>query len=370
MKHTVPFASPGANYLSRKPEIEAAIARVLSSGYYILGEEVADFEKEFASYCGADYAVGVGSGTEAIHLALRAGGIGRGDLVATVSNTAVATVAAIELAGATPLLLDVDDQTYTLDVDCLASAIDQFGSRLKAVIPVHLYGHPARMDAIMDIAKRAGLFVVEDCAQSHGATWKGKMTGTWGHCGAFSFYPTKNLGAIGDGGAVVCKDEKLAHRMRLLRQYGWEKRYVSEIPGMNTRLDEIQAAILRVKLPYLDADNGHRREIAATYTKRLADIPGLILPTAAADCRHVYHQFTIRSETRNSLLDLLRGNGIGAAILYPIPIHQQPAYRNRLLVAPGGLPRTEHHAREILCLPIHPELGSKQVDQVVTVFLR
>src|SRR5438132_7055559 len=236
---------------------------------YILGDEVARFEEEFAHYLGVQYAVGVGSGTDALHIALRACGVGPGDTVLTVSHTAVATVAAVELTGATAVLTDIDPATATMDVNSLAEAIQkQHSGRLKAIIPVHLYGHPADMPAIMTIAERHGLKVIEDCAQSHGAALEGRKTGTWGHVAAFSFYPTKNLGALGDGGAAVTNDRTVAEQLRLLREYGWRERYVSDFAGLNTRLDELQAAVLRVKLRYLDKENARRRELARIYEDR------------------------------------------------------------------------------------------------------
>jgi dTDP-4-amino-4,6-dideoxygalactose transaminase len=267
-------ADPKANYLAHKEEIDQAIRRVLDSGWYILGQEVAAFEQEFAQYLGVSQAVGVGSGTDALEIALRACGVGVGDAVITVSHTVVATVAAIELVGAMPVLVDIDPITFTLDPNRLEDTIAQHqGSRIKAIIPVHLYGHPAAMPAIKEIARRHDLYVIEDCAQSHGAAIKGRKTGAWGDLAAFSFYPTKNLGALGDGGAVVTDNAELAQKLRLLREYGWQRRYISEMPGMNTRLDEIQAAVLRVKLQYLDKENAQRRELAEVYNSRLSATP-------------------------------------------------------------------------------------------------
>jgi dTDP-4-amino-4,6-dideoxygalactose transaminase len=260
-------SNPKANFLAHEAEIRSAIARALESGWYILGGEVAAFEKEFAAFLGARHVVGVGNGTDALALVLRACGIGPGDAVITVSHTAVATVAAIELTGASPVLVDVEPETFTMDVNCLEEAIRESVSkklRLKAIVPVHLYGHPADMAAIMEIARRHGLRVIEDCAQAHGAVISGKMTGTFGDAAAFSFYPTKNLGALGDGGAVATDDPALAEKISQLREYGWKNR-ISQYAGLNSRLDEIQAAILRVKLKYLSAENARRREIAKLY---------------------------------------------------------------------------------------------------------
>lgn len=363
-------ADPKANYLAHKVEIDDAVRRVLDSGWYILGQEVAAFEKEFANYVGMGHAVGVGSGTEAIHLALRAAGIGPGDAAITVSHTAVATVAAIELAGATPVLVDIDPATFTLDPDRLTDTISQHrGPRLKAVIVVHLYGHPADMQSISSVARRHNLVVIEDCAQSHGATIGGRKTGAWANLGCFSFYPTKNLGALGDGGAVVTGDPALADRARLLREYGWRERYISDLPGMNTRLDEMQAAILRVKLKHLDAENARRRQIAALYHSRLSST-SLRLPQTRGDVNHVFHQYVVRTARRDSLREYLKENSIGSGILYPVPVHLQPAYRDRVAQGAGGLVHTEQACREILSLPMHAQLRDEQVERVASTILR
>jgi dTDP-4-amino-4,6-dideoxygalactose transaminase len=357
-------ADPGANYRAHKEAIDDAVRRVLEGGWYILGKEVSAFEEEFSRYLGLSSAIGVGSGTEAIHLALRVCGIGPGDVVITVSHTAVATVAAIELAGATPLLVDIDPRTCTLDPNRLENLLDaRSGLRVKAIIPVHLCGQPADLPAILDMARRHNLVVIEDCAQSHGATLGGRKTGTWGHLAAFSFYPTKNLGALGDGGALATNDLKLAERARLLREYGWRERYVSELPGMNTRLDEIQAAVLRVKLRYLDRENSRRRDLADIYHSRL---PGtsLMLPLARAGVEHVYHLYAVRSGQRDSLREFLKERGVGTAIHYPLPVHQQPAYADRRLDLGRGLPVTERVCRETLSLPMHPQMSDDQAEYV------
>jgi len=357
-------SNPKASYLAHKDEIDAAIARVLDSGWYILGQEVAAFENEFADYIGVRFGIGVGSGTEALHLALRACGIGAGDQVITVSHTAVAMVAAIELCGAQPVLVDIDPVTYTLDVAQLEAAITPY---TKAVIPVHLYGHPANMEAVLAIARRHGLRVVEDCAQSHGATYQGRKTGDWGDLAAFSFYPTKNLGALGDGGMIVTDDRTLAETARLLRQYGWQERYVSAIPGSNSRLDELQAAVLRVKLRYLDEDNGRRIHLAKLYIERLAST-NLQLPTATQGAKHVYHQFVVRSARRDALQAHLEAKGIGTLIHYPMPVHLQPAYVGRV-ICHSSLPASEHAAREVLSLPLYPQLSDEALDRVVEAIL-
>jgi dTDP-4-amino-4,6-dideoxygalactose transaminase len=350
--------NPHAQYLAHKAEIDAAIHGVLAGGRYVLGPETVQFEKEFAAWVGAGHAVGVANGTDALHLALRALGVGRCDEVITVSHTAVATAAAVTLAGAVPVLCDIEEDTCTLDPARLERLIS---TKTRAIIVVHLYGQAADMDAILDIAGLHGLPVIEDCAQAHGASYRGRRVGTMGKLACFSFYPTKNLGAIGDGGAVVTADEALGEKLRLLREYGWAERYVSHTEGWNSRLDELQAAILRVKLRYLDADNAARRRIAARYRVELADI-GLVLPATREGSEHVYHLYVVRSEKRDALNRHLQERGIAAGIHYPVPIHLQPAYRGDPLLS---LPVTERAAREVLSLPIYPELADTDISTVV-----
>lgn len=357
-------ADPKANYLAHKEEIDQAIRRVLDSGWYILGQEGAAFEQEFADYLGVSHGVGVGNGTDALEVALRACGVGVGDAVITVSHTVVATVAAIELVGAMPVLVDIDPKTFTLDPNRLEDTIRQHqGSRIKAIIPVHLYGHPAAMPEIMEIARRHDLYVIEDCAQSHGAAIKGRKTGAWGDLAAFSFYPTKNLGALGDGGAVVTDNAELAQKLRLIREYGWQRRYISEVVGMNTRLDEIQAAVLRVKLQYLDKENAQRNQLAQVYNSCLADTP-LVLPEVGQDAESVYHQYVVKSAERDNLRDFLKDHGVGTLIHYPVPVHRQPAYQDRVGVGSGGLQETEKAVGEILSLPMYPQMKNAQAQQV------
>jgi len=365
----LPPSDPKANFLAHRDEIEAAIDRVLESGRFILGEEVAAFEKEFAAYTGVRHAVGVGNGTDALHIALRACNIGPGDAVITVSHTAVATVAAIELCGATPVLVDIEPTTFTMDPNSLDESVRKLTShlspsagRLKAVIPVHLYGHPADMPAIMEIARRYHLWVIEDCAQSHGAALEGRRTGSWGCMAAFSFYPTKNLGAIGDGGMVLTNDSELAEQARLLREHGWRERYVSIIPGMNSRLDELQAAILREKLRHLDKENARRQKLAAVYDTLLCRSK-LALPKARPDAAHVYHQYVVRTPGRDALRVHLQERGIETLVHYPVPIHLQPAYRGRLPVV-ASLQQTEEVVRRILSLPIYPELSEDHLRTI------
>ncbi len=355
----VPQADPKANYLTHRTEIDAAVLRVLDSGRYILGREVEAFEQTFASYIDVHHAIGVGNGTEALHIALLALGIGKGDEVITTSHTATATVAAIELCGAVPVLVDIDLSTYTIDPRLIESAITK---NTKAIIPVHLYGQPADMESIMDIARHHKLWVVEDCAQSHGAVYRERKVGAWGHAAAFSFYPTKNLGAIGDGGIVVTDKPQLAERVRSLREYGWHHRFVSDFPGLNSRLDELQAAILSVKLRYLEEENQKRRDLAKIYDQILS-ATNLILPKSIPETRHVYHQYVVRLANRDALKEFLADNGIGTAIHYPVPIHRQPAYQGRLRCV-GSMTNTETAAGVILSLPIYPELTSERISQI------
>jgi len=377
---TIPQTNPLANYLAHRAEIDAAIAETLAGGRYILGPQVAAFEREFAAFLGVSDAVGVANGTDALRLALSACGIGPGDPVFTVSHTAVATVAAVELAGATPCLVDIAADTYTLDPQQLADAVVRgqgsgvrgqasgvrgkgAGARRGAIIAVHLYGQPADMVALGEIARRYDLWLIEDCAQSHGAMFDGRMTGAIGDIAAFSFYPTKNLGALGDGGAVATNAPGLAERARRLREYGWVERYVSAFPGLNSRLDELQAAVLRVKLRYLAAENARRRALAVQYDAGLAGT-GLILPAVRPTVTHVYHQYVVRHPEREALRQRLTAQGIGTLVHYPVPVHLQPAYAGRVPIG-AGLPVTEQVAREVISLPMFPELSDEQLARVI-----
>lgn len=354
-------SNPQAQYLSQKEQIDKAIAGVLNNGRYILGQEVEAFEEEFSRYIGVSFGIGVGSGTEALHLALVACDVKEGDEVITVSHTAVATVAAIRMAGATPVFVDIDPDFYVLDPQKLKNAIT---AKTRAIIPVHLYGHPADLDPILSIAKEHKLRVIEDCAQAHGAIYKGRRVGSFGDMGCFSFYPTKNLGAIGDGGMVVTNDPELAKKTRLLREYGWAERYISSSPGWNSRLDEIQAALLRVKLQKLDEQNAGRRHLAQFYNNALQGTE-LVLPKVMKETSHVYHLYVIRSARRDNLMRFLREKEIGALIHYPVPIHCQPAYSNGVDIF-SNLRETERAAREVLSLPMYPELAEREAQQVVS----
>jgi dTDP-4-amino-4,6-dideoxygalactose transaminase len=358
-------ANPKAQYLAHKAAIDAAIQRVLENGRYVLGPEVAAFEAEFAAYIGAGHAIGVANGTDAIAIALKALGIGPGDEVITTAHTAVATVAAIELAGATPVFADIEPDYFTLDP---AKVEKMISPKTKAIIAVHIYGQPAALDEFQAIAKRHGLRLIEDSAQCHGARYDGKRLGSIGDIACFSSYPTKNLGAIGDGGAIVTSDAELAQRCKLIREYGWAERYVSHIVGQNSRLDELQAAVLRVKLAALDVDNQKRADIAARYDRALAST-GLVLPKRRPNTSHVFHLYVLRSTQRDALIESLKQAEIGALIHYPVPVHRQKAYLGRVR---GGesLPETERAALEVLSLPMYPELTNDEVERVVSAVQR
>ena len=357
-KHAnVPFVDLGVQYRAISAEIDDAISKVIQDADFILGREVRLFEEEFAEFCDSSYAVGVDSGTSALELALRAFDIGPGDEVITAANSFIASALGISHAGAKPVLVDVDPFTYTLDVKALERAITR---RTKAIIPVHLYGHPAHMGPIRQLADRHGLVVIEDACQAHGASYKGKRVGSLGHSAAFSFYPGKNLGAYGDGGMVVTKDRKIADRLEMLRNYGQKEKYKHLFRGYNRRLDTMQAAILRVKLKYLEKWNAARRWNAKLYQKHLEG-SGVVVPGEAGGAESVWHLYVIRTERRDALKEHLVIKGINASIHYPIPIHLQPAYQD-LGYKRGDFPVTEAYADRILSLPMYPELSDRQVE--------
>jgi dTDP-4-amino-4,6-dideoxygalactose transaminase len=366
----IPQTDPRAGYLAQQTAINAAIARVLEGGVYILGREVEVFETAFADFVGVAHAIGVASGTDAIEIALRACGIGSGDLVFTVSHTAVATVAAIERAGATPVLVDVEPGTYTMAPRELQRILRSPPTgRPAAVLPVHIYGQPAELSALTEIARINGLRLIEDCAQSHGALYRGRAVGAFGDIACFSFYPTKNLGALGDGGMVVTNDPALAAALSEIREYGWRERYVSARTGINSRLDPIQAAILGVKLRSLGDDNARRQVVADLYDAGLTGLP-LKLPTRRAQARHVFHQYVIRLAERDALREALHAAGIGSGIHYPVPVHQQPTYSGRLACGPSALGVTERAAPQILSLPIYPQITDEAVHRVIAEIRR
>ncbi len=363
----VPFFDLTRQYKAIEEEILSATKRVFEKGRFILGEEVSAFEEEFARYCGVRYGVGVNSGTDALYLALKAAGIGKGDEVITVANSFIASALAISFTGAKPIFVDIEPETYNLDPNALEHLLKRQRTtgkkqRIKAILPVHLYGHPAEMGAIMEIADRYDLHAIEDACQGHGAEYKGKKAGSFGTLGCFSFYPTKNLGGSGDGGMVITDEKKLYEKLRLLRCYGEKKKYEHILQGGNSRLDEIQAAILRVKLRYLDRWNEQRRGKALIY-KRKVEGSGVICPIEKEGARHVYHLFVIRSKKRNGLQTFLKGKGIDTLIHYPIPIHLQKAFVE-LGYQRGDLPVTERYAQEILSLPFFPELSEGEINEV------
>lgn len=358
----IPMNDFRRRYAENKKAIDRAIGGVLQSGWFVMGPELARFERAFARHLGVKHVVGVHSGTDALYLALRALGVGVGDEVITVAHTATATVSAIRLTGAIPAFVDIDEATFNMDVDQIERKIT---SKTKVILPVHLYGYPAEMDTIMRIAKKHKLFVLEDCAQAVGATYKGKKVGTMGHVSAFSFYPTKNLGTFGDGGAVATKDAKLAERVRWIRQYGETERYKNKIEGINSRLEELQAAILNWGLPKLGEWDKKRVEVAARYMKALKGLP-LGLPYAGdKKSTHVWHLFILRTKKRDELKKFLVKKGIATGIHYPTPVHLQEAYRF-LGYEIGDLPVTEKIVDEILSLPISPELSRAEQDCIVS----
>lgn len=359
-------SNPFVQYDGNKEEIIDAVKRVFESGEYVLGSEVATFEKSFAEYCGVQHGVGVNSGTDALILTLCALDIGAGDEVITVSHTAIATIAAIISCGATPVLVDIESDYFTMDPECFKQAITD---KTKAVIPVHLYGQPVDMDSILLIAKEHDLFVIEDCAQAPGATYKGKRVGSMGDAGCFSFYPTKNLGAIGDAGMVVTENPKLSNRVRQLGQYGWNENRDTQEPGINSRLDELQAAILNVKLKSLDVDNARRKSIAVLYGDMFSD-SAFSLPLERPNVNHVYHLYVISGNNLDALKKNMEDNRVAAGIHYPVPGHLHRGYNQKCLLPKGGLPVTENLVGNILSLPMYPEISSEQLEVIFnsTVF--
>ena len=356
----VPFLDLAAQHAPLRSEIDAAIGEVIDCGAFAGGPFVAGFEEDFAAYCGCQHAIGVGSGTDALWLALLASGVGLGDEVITVPNTFMATAEAITYCGAKPVFVDVEEHSYTMDPAQLEGAIT---ARTKAIIPVHLFGQPADMDPILEIARARGLVVVEDAAQAHGAKYKGRRAGSLGDAGCFSFYPGKNLGAFGEAGAVVTGDPVLQEKIRILRDHGQIHKYHHTMVGWNARMDGIQAAVLGVKLRYLERGNELRRSHAAQYNRALKGIEELVTPVEAAYARHVYHIYAIRFRGRNEVIKALAEMGIACGIHYPIPVHLQQAYQS-LGYEAGAFPIAERAAREFISLPMFPELTSAQVEMV------
>jgi dTDP-4-amino-4,6-dideoxygalactose transaminase len=358
-RDVIPFIDLRAQYREIQDEVEEAVARVLADAAYVLGSEVERFESEFADYCGVAHGVALNSGTSALHLALLSAGVGAGDEVITVPFTFIATAAVIRYVGASPVFVDLDPRTCTMDPARLETAITP---RTRALVPVHLYGHPADMDPILEIARRHALVVIEDAAQAHGAAYKGRFTGGLGDLGCFSFYPTKNLGACGEGGMVVTPDPERARRVRMLRDWGQTAKHRHELLGFNYRMDGIQGAILRIKLRRLERWTEARRAVAARYDKELAGL-GVATPVEEPWARHVYHAYTVRSRRRDALRDALGERGIQSAIHYPVPVHLQPVFAD-LGCRPGAFPHAEAAADEVLCLPIFPELPADAPERV------
>lgn len=365
-KIMIPVLDSKRQYAKIGKEIEKEVLEVLASGSYILGKHNKALQSEFAAFVGTKYSVGLNSGTDALHLALRALNIGRGDEVITTAFTFVATASAIGLAGATPVFVDINEKTFNIDPDKIEAAITP---KTKAIIPVHLYGQPAEMDKIMDIAKRHNLKVVEDCCQAIGAEYKGQKVGTFGDFGCFSFYPTKNLGGMGDGGMITCNDESLFNRILALRNHGGAIRYYHDELGVNSRLDEIQAAILRVKMNYINDWNKARRENAYRYNELFAKYPEIETPTEVDNSYCVYHQYTIKIENRDEVHKLLQENGIGAMIYYPVPLHLQKLHKD-LGYKEGDLPKTEKDTKLVMSLPMFPELTEEEQKTVVDTVIK
>ena len=357
---TIPVLDIGATYRELQSDIDTAVARTLASGQYIGGDEVTAFEAAYAQYCGAAHCIGVGNGLDALHLTLRAMDVGDGDEVIVASNGFIATLLAVSMTGATPVLVEPDPLTHNLDPEKVAAAITP---RTRILLPTHLYGQPADLDPLLDLARRHGLKLIEDSAQAHGASYKGRRVGGHGDAVTWSFYPSKNLGAVGDAGAVTTNDPELAARIRMLGNYGSSQRYVNEVRGVNSRLDPIQAAILGVKLRHLDDWNDRRRDIAALYTSALAD-SGLTLPVVPDWAEPVWHQYVVQSDHRDAFAAGLGEAGIATLIHYPIPPHLQHAYAD-LALPRGSLPIAEHLAGRVLSLPMGPHLALEQAQQVV-----
>jgi dTDP-4-amino-4,6-dideoxygalactose transaminase len=359
---SIPFFDLTREYAAIGAEINCAIQRVLDRGQFILGAEGDLFEKEFADYLGLKYGIGVSSGSSALFLALKALEIKKGDEVITVSHTFISTVDAIVRNGATPVFVDISPDTYCIDVSQIQKKITR---NTRAIVPVHLYGHPADMNPILDVARQYHLRVIEDACQAHGAEYQGQKTGTFGDLACFSFYPTKNLGAYGDAGMVVTNDDEIAQKIKVLRNYGQSQKYLHDIVGVNSRLDEIQAAVLRAKLKYLDVWNDNRRKIAGWYDTFLAD-SDLVLPQEKAGSKHVYHLYVVRSEHRDQVQRSLAKNGIQTQIHYPLPVHQQKAYS---LYGKTQLPVTENMSRQLLSLPLFPKIEKSEVQIVSRAIL-
>ncbi len=362
-KQSIPQCNPGAGYAEQKEEIDQVVKEVLASGWYILGKQVEQFENKFTDFLGFGYCLGVANGTDAISVALRTLGISEGDHVLTVAHTAVATVAAIRAEGAIPVLADISSQDYNLDLDRVEDWLQRDDRpSVKAMVLVHLYGQSTDVARARALCDQYEMILIEDCAQAHGAQFEGKTVGSFGAAATFSFYPTKNLGAIGDAGGVIFQQPEHMEKARALRQYGWKERYVSDLHGFNSRLDDLQAGVLSVKLEKLAQNNAHRQNIARRYLKEISN-PYIEMPWVRNLEGHVFHQFVVRSKRRDELQQFLRNEQVGTLIHYPVPIHQQNAYADSMTIGP--MTETERAATEVLSLPMFPEMTDSMVDQVI-----
>lgn len=358
----IPLLDLTLQYQGIRDEVREAIDRVLESGHYILGPETKALEAEIAEYCGVKHAIGVGNGTDALQLVLDAHGVGSGDEVITTPFTFFASAEVVSQVRATPVFVDIDPKTYNLDVEQLKQKITP---KTKAIIPVHIFGQPAEMDEIMEIANEHNLFVLEDAAQAIGSEFKGRKIGSWGHAATFSFFPTKNLGGYGDGGMIVTNDDQLADKIRILRAHGSKPKYYHSMIGYNSRLDEIQAAALRIKLRHLDDWNNARAEKAAYYNKLLSELP-VVTPYQAPNRKHIYHLYNIQAEDRDGLMEHLKENGISSGIYYPLPLHLQEVYKD-LGYKEGDMPEAETISKKIFALPLYPELEEETIQHIVQV---
>ncbi|MCM8779644.1 MAG: DegT/DnrJ/EryC1/StrS family aminotransferase [Candidatus Omnitrophica bacterium] len=356
----IPFIDIKSQHKEIEKELNSAVNNVIQRGDFILGEDVKLFEQEFAKYCGTKFAIGVNSGTDALFLSLLACGVGKGDEVIVPVFTFIATAFAVSYTGAKPVFVDIEEKTFNIDPEKIEKAVTR---KTKAIIPVHLFGQPAELEPILKIARQRKLKVIEDAAQAHGAEYKGKKVGQFGKTGCFSFYPTKNLGGFGDGGMIVTDDEKIYKNLFLLRDCGRKKRYEHATKGYNSRLDTVQAAVLRIKLQKLDRWNALRRKNAQLYNTMLKDAYAVITPHESKDSLHVYHQYAIRVKNRDKIMEFLRKNGVTTAVYYPLPLHLQPAYKE-LGYKKGDFPVAEEVSRDILSLPMHPGLIKKQVQKI------
>lgn len=356
----VPFLNFSPMHDAIREEMASAFQRVYDSNWFVMGKELDAFEKAYSEFNQTNHAIGVSNGLDALHLSLKSLGVSKGDEVIVPSNTYIATVLAVSYVGATPVFVEPNERTYNIEADNIANKIT---SKTKAIIPVHLYGQSARMDSIMELANQSGLFVVEDNAQAHGAECGGKLTGSWGHLNATSFYPGKNLGALGDGGAITTNSDEFADMVKMYRNYGSREKYVNEVPGYNMRLDEMQAAFLNIKLANLKKWTADRQRIAASYSKQLHDIEQIILPEKDEKCSHVYHLYVIRTNKRKELQEYLLNNGVSTLIHYPIPPHLQKAYDD-LNFSRGAFPIAEKMADEVLSLPLWPGMSEDEINYV------